>query len=193
MPWSIVSCEELRPPRDVLLLRYLVQREDGERREVFVEFTGTVAATSPDTLPSPLDEVARTRGRSVIEAGADRIEPVARATVSTTGLDVIPQDGLYEPGDRVYVRDDDHWSPARILHTPANLHAAGELPAIVRSTGHGRASSHRSRGTRSWSCATPMTRSSRTRTSWSARDHPAQLDRLGRSFLAAALDRGGRL
>jgi hypothetical protein len=132
MPWSIVSCEELRPPRDVLLLRYLVQREDGERREVFVEFTGTVAATSPDTLPSPLDEVARTRGRSVIEAGADRIEPVARITVSTTGLDVIPQDGLYEPGDRVYVRDDDHWSPARILHTPASLHAAGEPPAIVR-------------------------------------------------------------
>ena len=62
MRWSIVSCEELPPLRDVLLLRYLVQREDSERREVFVELSGTVAATSPDTLPSPLDEVVRTPG-----------------------------------------------------------------------------------------------------------------------------------
>lgn len=131
MRWSIVSCEELPPPRDVLLLRYLVKREDGERRAVFVELTGTVAATSPDTLPSPLDEVVRTRGRSVIEAGANRIEPVARITVSTTRLDAIPRDGLYEPGDRVYVRDDDNWSPARILQTPASRHAAGERPVIV--------------------------------------------------------------
>ena len=114
-----------------MLLRYLLERDDGERREVFVELSGTVAATSPDTLPSPLDDIVRTRGRRLIEAGADRIYPVRRIIVHTQGYQVIPEAGAYEPGDRVFVEDDGAWCPARVVDTPASLLAAGEQRVIV--------------------------------------------------------------
>jgi hypothetical protein len=99
---------------------------------VFVELSGRVASTSPDTLPADLSDVVRTRGRSIIEAGANRIEPVARITVNTVRFDVIPRHGAYEPGDRVYVRDNEgRWSPARVIDTPASVHDAGAPPVVL--------------------------------------------------------------
>jgi hypothetical protein len=113
--WEVVGdAEEMPSGADGERWRYIL-RSDSEERDVIVELSGTVAATEPATLPSPLDEAARTKGRSVVEAGATRIEPAARILVHSTNLIIVPREGAYEPGDWVVVKEAGRWVEAVFL------------------------------------------------------------------------------
>ena len=129
MPWLLeAEPEQVRPIGDGERWRYVVHDGAGERRDVFVELSGTVAACDPSGLPSPIDEAARTLGRSVIEASVDRLEPPAVITVTTHDVVVQPRHGSYGPGDRVYVCDDGQWRPARVVRL-AEPDEALDVPA----------------------------------------------------------------
>ena len=104
--------EECRPTGANKVLRYLLRR-DGEERDVVVEMSLTLCATEPSTLPSPLDELARTDGRSLVERSLHRREPPARITAHTRGFAIVPRDGDYEYGDHVHVRIDAEWVEGR--------------------------------------------------------------------------------
>lgn len=104
--------QECRPTGANKILRYWLAR-DGEERDVVVEISLTLCATDPSTLPSPLDELARTEGRSVVERNLHRREPPARIIAHTKGFVIVPRDGNYEYGDRVYVRVGVQWLEGR--------------------------------------------------------------------------------
>jgi len=115
MRWTIASGpEEVAPVADHTRLRYVLRR-DGEEREVFVELSGTAWASEPDSLPSPLDDVVRSRGRLEVERHLDRHEPPSRLIVTTGGVTVVPRDGSYKPNDRVYVLHEGRWAEARVV------------------------------------------------------------------------------
>jgi hypothetical protein len=108
--WVLVNgSDEVHPVGDGRRFRYVVEREDGEQRDVFVELTGSAAASHPDTFPSPLDEALRTKGRSVIEGCAERVEPPAVVWIDTQRFVIQPREGYPKPGDRVYVLQDGEW------------------------------------------------------------------------------------
>lgn len=107
--WVVVNGPEEAPPlADHRRFRFVVRRGDQER-EVFVEFSGTVARTDPDSLASPLGGHVRSRGRSVLDSCAQRTEPPARIIVNTGRAIIVPRDRAYEPGDRLYAREGDEW------------------------------------------------------------------------------------
>jgi hypothetical protein len=117
MPWDLVNGpRRARPVGDGQRWGYVFAGDRGEQCETFVEVSGTAAATDPNTLPSPLDEAVRTRGRSVLENSPRRSEPPAVIFVSTTAIVVQPREGAYEPGDRVYLREgESSWSRATVV------------------------------------------------------------------------------
>jgi hypothetical protein len=92
-----------------------VLRCDGEEREVFVEIAGTASASEPNSRPSPIDEVVGSHGRSEVERHLARHEPPSRLIVTTADVTVVPRDGYYEPGDRVFVLHGGRWEEARVV------------------------------------------------------------------------------
>lgn len=84
--WSITGKpEQVSPQGDGRAWLYRVERDD-ESRAVVVELSGTLLASAPETLPSPLDEATRTRGASeLMRLLADRVHPPARLTITTGG------------------------------------------------------------------------------------------------------------
>lgn len=117
MSWRVIGePQQVSSVRDGVRWRYVMERDDGKRRDdVFVELSGTAAASAPESFPSPLDEAVGTRGRSVLERGADRVEPPSVVWIDSEKIVVQPRLGFYEPGDRVYVRDGDEWLPATVV------------------------------------------------------------------------------
>ena len=82
-PWTIVlGPEEVRPLADHARYRYVFERDD-DTQEVFVEITGTAAATDARTLPSPLDDAVSTRGASELVDLAERGIAPARIVIDT--------------------------------------------------------------------------------------------------------------
>lgn len=78
---------EVRAVNDGHRFRFVVER-DGERRDLFVEISGT-AYLSAESLPSPLDDDASTDGlhaaqRYIDEANESDGEPPVTIEVSTT-------------------------------------------------------------------------------------------------------------
>jgi hypothetical protein len=66
--------------------RYLYVIERGvERRELYTELSGTVAACAPETLPDPLGELVTTHGRAAVERYLIDDEPPAVVRVHTAG------------------------------------------------------------------------------------------------------------
>lgn len=89
-PWSLVSGPaEVPPLADHRRYQYVVERRD-ERREVFVEVTGTAAAVDPHTLPSPLDEAVTSRGASELLRLLERGVAPTRIVISTREVTVVP-------------------------------------------------------------------------------------------------------
>jgi hypothetical protein len=84
--WEMLSGPELVDPvADHRRLRFVVGSEQA-MRQVHVEISGTAAASSADTLASPIREAVLTDGRDALEryiAGGDP-PPVIRLT--TTGI-----------------------------------------------------------------------------------------------------------
>jgi hypothetical protein len=115
MAWKISSGpQEVEPVADHARLRFDLHR-NSEERDVFVEVAGTAWHSEPDSLPSPLDEVVRSRGRSEVERHLERPEPPSRLIVTTRGVIVVPRDGCYEPNDRVFVLHEGRWAEARVV------------------------------------------------------------------------------
>lgn len=113
MSWEIEGDpQSVAPYAEHSRYRYMLRRGD-EHREVFVEVSNTACGTDPATLPSPLDEVVRTSGRSVIEANLHRLDPPARVVVNSRDWYVVPREGVYDYRDRVYVREGEDWFEAR--------------------------------------------------------------------------------
>lgn len=88
--WTIIEGpEEIPPLKDHHCLRFVIERGE-DRRELFVEISGTAAACDPDTLPSPVGDAVRTNGldavqRYVEEANRDGTEPPSTIEITTTG------------------------------------------------------------------------------------------------------------
>lgn len=117
MAWRIIRGPERLdslPTADQQRYGYTVG-DDGQTREVIVEVSGSVAASDPAGLPSPIGEAARTNGRSAVEAQLGRLELPQRITVTTASLRITPRLGVYEPGDRVFVRDGEGWAEAEFI------------------------------------------------------------------------------
>jgi hypothetical protein len=87
-PWTIVSGpEEVPPVADHRRFHYVIERR-AERREVFVEVTGTAASSDPRTLPSPLDDAVSSHGASELVELLERGIAPARIVISTTAVTV---------------------------------------------------------------------------------------------------------
>jgi hypothetical protein len=98
----------------------LVFGRGDDRRQVFLEITGTAAACEPSTLPPAVAEAIATRGLSVAPLLLDRVEPPAKIVVSSTTITIVPREGAYEPGDRVVVREGDGWVGAEFVRPGAS-------------------------------------------------------------------------
>lgn len=108
-PWQVLGEPVEEPPTaDRERRRYTVARGT-ERRDVIVEISGTLAASDPNRLPSPLDEAVASRGRSALAQRLARVEPPESIYISTAGVQTRPRDPYYEPGDRVVFQDGGVW------------------------------------------------------------------------------------
>lgn len=66
--------------------RYLYVIERGaERRELYAELSGTVAACAPETLADPVGEMVTTRGRAAVERYLSDDEPPAIVRIHSAG------------------------------------------------------------------------------------------------------------
>jgi hypothetical protein len=54
-----------------------VLERDGQRRDVFVELSGSVTASDPERLDEPLGEFVRTRGLKLVERYLSHVGPPA--------------------------------------------------------------------------------------------------------------------
>ncbi len=71
--------------RDSERFLYIIERA-GIRRDGVVELSGTMLASEPETLPSPLDDAVRTWGMSFIEQWPEDKELPQELRLSTVGL-----------------------------------------------------------------------------------------------------------
>jgi hypothetical protein len=91
--WTVISGpEEVLPVADRRRYRWVVARGE-DRREVFVEVSGSASATEPSSLPFPLEEAVRSRGASELVKLLDRTEPPARIVIDTGRVTIVPRMG----------------------------------------------------------------------------------------------------
>lgn len=127
-PWRIVG-EPVQeaPTADRVRLRYPLARGD-QTRDVVVELSGTVNASDPDRLSSPLDEIVATQGRSVLEERLAQVEPPQKIYVSSVAVVTTPREGFFYPGDAVVFLDGGVWHDG-------TFDAAGEPSEAVTDDG----------------------------------------------------------
>lgn len=85
MPWTVLSNpipNGTEPDGERFL--FVIER-NGTRRDVVVALSGSLMASAAELLPSPLDDIRRTLGRSAIEAWPDDEELPPLIRYSTAG------------------------------------------------------------------------------------------------------------
>jgi hypothetical protein len=84
--WTVVAGPEQTPPlADHERYRYVIEQED-DRRDLYVELSGSVVACGPSALPHPMSEDVATKGRSAVERYiAEPPEPPEKIVVTTSG------------------------------------------------------------------------------------------------------------
>jgi hypothetical protein len=87
-------------------------RRGDEHRTTFVEITHAAVA-SAETRPSPLGDHIHDRGEALVAATRDRLEPPLRIVIHSMGWSIHPRQGVYVPGDWVFVREQDGWREAQ--------------------------------------------------------------------------------
>lgn len=91
--WSIVEGPAQHELSDGVSYAWLVDRDDGERRNVRVEITETALCSSE--LPSPLPEIIATKGAQAVMGFKHWTEPPPIVRVSS--LSVQPFPGSADP------------------------------------------------------------------------------------------------
>jgi TIR domain-containing protein len=120
----------IRPVADHYRVELIFVR-NGERRPVYVDVSGTAAASELSTLSPTIAEAIRTAGRSLSPSLLRRGEPPQRILVSTKNIAFVPREGAYESGDRVVVREGERWIDAEFVRPGAPDEATTVFNSLV--------------------------------------------------------------
>jgi hypothetical protein len=87
--WNVIEGPiPAAPQADHHRYLYVIERE-ADRRELYVELSGTVAACAPETLPDPVGEMVTTNGRAAVERYLNDEEPPGIVRVHTAGWEPV--------------------------------------------------------------------------------------------------------